>query len=64
MPKFWIDIIISAAPMLLLIAVWIFFIMRLRRGGFNSKYQTEYMEQVKLQNAALERIAAALEKKN
>ncbi len=58
-----IGVFLNALPMLLLIAVWIFFMIALRRGGFNSKYQTAYLEQMKAQVAVLERIAAAIEKR-
>jgi hypothetical protein len=64
MSRFWIDLLINSAPILLLIVVWIFFMARLRRGGFNTKYQVEYLEQMRQQNATLERIAAALEKRD
>jgi hypothetical protein len=57
-----INIVLNALPMLLLIGVWIFFMMRFRKGGFNSKYQADYLEQMQRQSAALERIAAVLEK--
>jgi ATP-dependent Zn protease len=59
-----ISVLLNAFPMVLLIAVWIFFMMRLRNGGFNTKYQTAYLEQLQRQNANLERIAAALEKRD
>ncbi len=59
----WINVFLNALPMLLLIGVWIFFMWQLRRGGgWQSKYQTAYLEQLKAQTVALERVAAALEK--
>jgi hypothetical protein len=58
-----ISVLLNALPMLLLIGVWIFYMTRLRNGGFNSKYQTAYLEQLQRQNATLERIAVALEKR-
>jgi ATP-dependent Zn protease len=57
----WVDVFINWFPMLLLIAVWIFFFARMRGGNFQTKYQTAYMEDLRRQVAALERIAAALE---
>jgi len=63
------DILISWTPMLLLIGVWIFF---MRRMGNTRQVRDEWMATMKTctvdqlvemrrQNAALERIAAALE---
>ena len=63
MDRFWVDALVNALPMILLIAVWIGFMLMLRRGGWQSKYQTAYLEQLKAQVAALERIAAAIEKR-
>jgi len=63
MGQFWIETFINAFPMLLLIAAWVGFMVMWRRGGFQSKYQAAYLEQIRAQVAALERIAAAIEKK-
>jgi hypothetical protein len=60
----WMGTFLSLLPMIVLIGVWIYFMGRWRRGGFQSKYQTEYMAQMKAQVAVLERIAAALEKRD
>jgi ATP-dependent Zn protease len=57
-----IDTLINWFPMLLLIAVWIFFLVRMR-GGYGSKYQKDCMEMWRRQVEALERIAATLDKK-
>jgi hypothetical protein len=46
--------------MLLLIAVWIYF---LRRMGYLTKYQRNCMDEWHKQNESLARIAAALEKR-
>ena len=59
------DIAISWGPMILLIAVWIFFLFRMgyRRGGYNwFDAQEKQTAELQRQTALLERIAAALEK--
>ena len=58
-----IDTLINWFPMLLIIAVWIFFMIRMR-GGFASKYQKDCMEMWRRQVEALEHIAALMEKKS
>ena len=59
-----IDFLINWFPMLLLIAVWVFFLQRMRSGkGYFSKYQKDCMELTRRQVEALERIANILEKK-
>jgi ATP-dependent Zn protease len=60
----WMSVFLNALPMLVLVGVWIYFMNRMRRGGFNAQYQTEYLAQMKAQVAALERVAAALEKRD
>ncbi len=57
-----INVLINWAPMLLLIAVWVFFMLQMR-GKYTGKYQKDYMEVAMRQADALERIAAVLEKK-
>ncbi len=59
--SFW-DVLISWFPMLLLVGVWIFFLVRARSGAFVNQYQKDCMEFTRRQAEALERIAAALEK--
>ena len=58
-----VDIFINWFPMLLLIGVWMFFLSRMRSSGFVSSYQKEILELYRRQAEALERVAAALEKK-
>lgn len=62
----WVELLVSWAPMLLLISVWIFFMRRMNRKDSPQKQSVELMKQ---QNAtltrqldALERLAAAVEK--
>ena len=57
-----LDILINWFPMILLIGAW-FWIMQRMRSGKMSKYQQECFDVAKRQAEALERIAAALEKK-
>jgi ATP-dependent Zn protease len=59
----WMGTLINWFPMLLLAAVWIFFIFRMRRGPYG-KYQQDCMALMQRQVDVLERIAVALEKKN
>jgi ATP-dependent Zn protease len=56
----WIDVLTNWFPMLLLIAVWVVFIPTIRKSG---KHQAEHRELMRRQADALERIAAALEKR-
>lgn len=56
------ETLLNWVPMLLLIAVWVWFLLRMR-GGFYTKHQKEYTELARRQAEALERIAAALEKR-
>ena len=60
----WEGLFISWFPMLLLIAVWVFFIQRMRKGKFWYAPQSEQAEAIKAIAKALERIAAALEKRS
>ncbi|HWD26424.1 MAG TPA: hypothetical protein VG387_04620 [Rhizomicrobium sp.] len=60
----WMSVFLNALPMLLLIGVWIYFMNRLRQGDFRTKYQAESLAQLKAQLAVLERIAAAVEKRD
>ena len=63
----FIDIFISWGPMLLLIAVWIYFMRRsgsMKQGQYLDEvrtYLTEHIAETKRLNSNLERIAAALE---
>jgi|HubBroStandDraft_5_1064220.scaffolds.fasta_scaffold69839_3 ATP-dependent Zn protease len=57
-----IDILINWMPMILLIGAW-FYIMRRYSSGRYSKYQQECLDLAKRQAEAVERIAAALEKR-
>ena len=57
------DVLINWFPIILLVGVWIFFIVRMRRGPYG-KYQQECLEMARRQAECLERIAVALEKKN
>jgi|HubBroStandDraft_6_1064221.scaffolds.fasta_scaffold57190_3 hypothetical protein len=57
-----IDIAINWFPMLLLIAVWLYFIARMR-GGPYSKYQNDCLDLTRRQVEALESIASALDRK-
>jgi ATP-dependent Zn protease len=57
-----VDILINWFPMFLLIGVWIYFLTRMR-GGFMGSYYKEVLELYRRQAEALERVAAALEKK-
>lgn len=63
MDKLLIETLINWAPMLLLIAVWVF-VLRQMRGAKPNKYQQDCMDLTRRQAEALERIAAALEKKS
>ena len=56
----WIGLAISWLPMLVILTL---FLLAIRFGGFQSKYQALYLEQMKAQIAALQRIADALEKR-
>jgi ATP-dependent Zn protease len=65
----FIDILVSWAPMFLLIGVWIYFMRRM--GGIRQwreewpalmrTYTTEHVEQLRRQTETLDRIARALE---
>jgi len=57
-----VEILINWFPMLLLIAVWIFIMARMR-GGYLTRYQKDCMELTRRQVEALERIANIIEKK-
>ncbi len=57
----WIEVIVNWFPMLLLIGVWVFFLVRMRSGP-QAKFQAEYLEIARRQTVTLERIASALEK--
>ena len=56
----WMEVFINWFPMLLLIGVWIFFLTRMRGG---TKFQRDCLDLTRRQLEALERIAAALEKR-
>jgi hypothetical protein len=55
-------ILINWFPMILIVGVWLFFILRMRRGPL-TKYQKDCNELWLRQIESLERIATALEKK-
>jgi len=58
-------IFINWFPMLLLIAVWVFFLRRVQGGkGYLTQYQKDCMALTERQVIALEKIAAALDKQN
>lgn len=55
----WADLLASWGPMLLLIAVWVFFMRRMNKKG---SPQVRTVELIEKQNAVLERLAKAAEK--
>lgn len=55
------DILLSILPMLLLVGAWYLFMRKL--SGSRS-VQAQCLEEMKVQSAALERIAAVLEKRD
>lgn len=57
----WINVLISWAPFLLLIAFWIYFMKRLSFGG-RGNYIEHHMRSMDRQDELLERIAVALER--
>jgi ATP-dependent Zn protease len=57
-----VGILINWFPMIILIGAWIFIMQRMRSGKM-SKYQQECFDLAKRQAEAVERIAAALEKR-
>ncbi|RQO60672.1 hypothetical protein DBV14_06190 [Variovorax sp. KBW07] len=63
----FVELVISWAPMLLLIGVWIFFMRRsggLKQGQYFEEvrnYLTDHIAETRRMNANLERIAAVLE---
>jgi len=57
-----VDVFINWFPMLLIFGVWLFFLRQMRRGGYG-KYNQQVIELNARQADALERIAAALEKR-
>jgi hypothetical protein len=54
-------IFVNWFPMLLLIAVWLFFLARIRKGGYAPPYVSAQLDEMKRQTALMERIAVALE---
>ncbi len=54
------DIALGLLPMLLLIGAWYFYMRQMRSPG---SYQSQFLEAMRRQSEALERIAAALEKR-
>lgn len=58
-----LSVFLSWLPMLLLIAVWVYFMRKGGFGGAQQKYMREHIEETRRQNQALERIAASLEKR-
>ena len=64
MPQ-WLGVLISWFPMLLLIAVWVVFMSRMSGAGKRGrKYQEDVLEEMRKQNALLERITLALERRS
>jgi len=59
----WVGVLINWFPMILLIGAW-FFIMQRMKSGKMSKYQQDCFDLAKRQAEAVERIAAALEKRS
>jgi ATP-dependent Zn protease len=57
------EVLINWFPMLLLIAVWLYFLRKMRSGGYG-KYQEQHLEAMNRQIKLLERIADAVEKRN
>jgi ATP-dependent Zn protease len=61
----WVNALISAAPFILLIGFWLFFMYFMKGGG--TKFQREYIKRHKDHmdrlEELLERIAVALEKR-
>lgn len=53
----WVGLLVNWFPMLLIMAVWVFFLRLQTKGG-------GFAEQRRRQTEALERIAAALEKRH
>lgn len=64
MPANFQNIIINWAPMLLLIAVWVFLLNRMKKGTWVPPWQKEQADSLKAATKALERIADALEKRS
>ena len=60
----WLSVLINWFPMLLLIAVWIWVMQRLKGGKIYGAYQKDVLEEQRRQTTALERIAQALENKS
>jgi ATP-dependent Zn protease len=56
-------LLLSWFPMLLLIAVWIYFMSRGSYGKKQQKVILEYLEEMRRTNQNLDRIATALEKR-
>ena len=56
------EILINWAPVLFILGAWAFLLVRMRRGPY-SQYQKDSFELKRRQTEALERIAAAIEKR-
>ncbi len=61
--KSLVSILISWAPMLLLIGVWIFFMRKQGQEGFSMPGDRERLEELRRQTRLLERIADSLERR-
>jgi hypothetical protein len=59
-----VDILINLVPMFLLIGAWIYFCTPMRGRGFLGSYRKENLVLNRRRYDALERVAAALEKKS
>lgn len=60
----WVNMLISWAPFLLLIAFWIFFMRRMGGGGLQRKQMESSIKYMERSELLLERIALALEERN
>lgn len=56
----WMSVLINWFPLLLIVGVWLYFIWKMRGGAS----QKNYLSLATRQAEALERIAAALEKRS
>ncbi|MGO9486386.1 MAG: hypothetical protein ACLPX9_17715 [Rhodomicrobium sp.] len=59
------EVLVAWGPMLLIVAVWIFFMVRfMKRGGLTTlQYYDQLLQEQKRHNEALEKILARLEQR-
>jgi hypothetical protein len=57
-----LSILLNAVPMFLVIGIFAIYLRRAGGGGGLTKFQKEYIEEMRKQTAIQERIASALEK--